>query len=762
MTHLATTHSTTKSSPWSFLLWLALLAVLCLRASFTESPLTPTTDPAQPLSNEGYSIILSSALLAIAGLWWLGCALRRQWTWRPVGSGLGILLFALATAIGIKVASHTRNAVTDAVTMLAAMAAGLVLVQLLDRPHRVRITLAVLAALGTVQLYQCSEQATSSNAMLIEQYEKDPAGQLSALGIEPGSFQQSLYEHRLYSKDIRGFFLTSNSAGSFLLLCLAAAVALTVQTRSIAPGSNRTMAIVLLGLIIAALLAAMAIVQSKGAIGAMVIGVGLFLAWRWFGGWIFKRRTILTIAIVFSILLGVGAIIHTGLQQGRLPGGNSTLVRWQYWQSACQMIGDHPLTGVGGGNFGTHYPRYKLPEALETVQDPHNFVLSMLAQTGPLGLLGFLLAIGWPIVRDRYRSGASPVSSVPEMKPASPLPMILAGAFLCAVLLFIRPFFVAAETVEGDKQWFLYVYLYLTPAIVFACALLIVGAAAHRVQSDTRTDETATVILDCGIIAVLVANLVDFAIFEPGVWTALWILLACRITMRPSQPIHLYRSPITVRVLMVASLVIVGRGYGEWIFKPVVLGGQQAQAAMRASTAKESLTRLNAVVNIDPLNPDLPRLYGNALLQFSAETDQEQIRKAIAAFILSAMRNPDSFKAYERLSRAYEQLARSQSGDEKTASLRHALAWADKTLDRYPACDRELLLRAQLAEQLGRNDLALRDYCRAVQIEDAYRVQFRTMYPTRPMVSRLGEKNYKDAKSRISELAKTSSVPSNP
>ncbi len=754
--------NTRTTEIFHFLLWLGILAVLCLRATFTESPLTPTTDPAQPLSNEGYSIILSSALLAIAGLWWLGCALRRQWTWRPVGSGLGILLFALAAGVGIKVASHTRNAVTDAVTMLAAMAAGLVLVQLLDRPHRVRITLAVLAVLGAVQLYQCSEQATSSNAMLIEQYEKDPAGQLSALGIEPGSFQHSLYEHRLYSKDIRGFFLTSNSAGSFLLLCLAAALALIVQTRLITPASNRTMAIVLLGLIIAALLAAMAIVQSKGAIGAMLVGVGLFLAWRWFGGWIFQRRIILTIAIVFSIFLGLGAIIHTGLKQGRLPGGNSTLVRGQYWTATAQLIADHPLTGVGGGNFGTHYPRYKLPEALETVQDPHNFVLSVLAQYGPLGLLAFLLAIGWPIIRDRYRCRASPESSVPEMKPASSLPMILAGAFLCAVLLIVRPFFVAAETVEGDEQWFLYVYLYLTPAIVFACALLIVGAATHRIGSDENSGETAAAILDCGIVAVLVANLVDFAIFEPGVWTVLWVLLACRIAMRPSSPPRIYRSSIPIRILMVASLVIVGRGIGEWIVKPAVSSGQFVQEAMRNPNPKVSLQWLEAAVSKDPLNPDLPRLLGNARLQFAAEKDAEQIHKAIAAFTLSAMRNPDSFKAYERLARAYEQLARTQTGDEKIASLRHALAWADKTLECYPACDRILFLRAQLAEQLGRNDLALRDYRHAVQIEDAYRVQFRVMYPARPMVSRLGEKNYRDAKSRISEIEKSNTAPSTP
>ena len=239
---------------------------------------------------------------------------------------------------------------------------------------------------------------------------------------------------------------------------------------------------------------------------------------------------------MFSVFLGVGAIIHTGLQKGRLPGGNSMLVRGQYWTATAQMIADHPLTGVGGGNFGTHYPRYKLPESLETIQDPHNFVLSVLAQYGPLGLLGFLLAIGWPIVRDRYRLRASPPQTDPDTKPASPLAMILAGAVLCAVLLLVRPFFVATQAVEGEKQWFLYVYLYLTPAIVFACALLIVGAAIHRVHSDTRADDTATVILDCGIVAVLVANLVDFAIFEPGIWTALWVLLACRIAMRPSQP----------------------------------------------------------------------------------------------------------------------------------------------------------------------------------------------------------------------------------
>ncbi len=761
MTRLKRNPAVIGSSVWTSLLWLALLAVLCLRASFTESPLAPTTDASQPLTHEAYSIILSSSLLAVAGLWWLGCAMRRQWTWRPVGSGLGVLLFALAAAIGVKVASHTRNAVTDAVTMLAAMTAGMVLVQLLDRPYRVRITLAVLVALGAVQLYQCSEQATSSNAMLIEQYEKDPGAQLAALGIEPGSFQHSLYEHRLYSRDIRGFFLTSNSAGSFLLLCLAAVLALLAQTRSIAPASNRVLAQALLSLMTLAILAAIAITFSKGAIGAMVIGVGLFLAWRWYREWIFRRRVILTFAIAFSVFLAVGAILYAGLQRGRLPGGNSMLVRWQYWTASTEMIRDHPLVGVGGGNFGIQYPRYKAPEALETVQDPHNFVLSLLAQYGPLGLLGFLLAIGWPIVRDRYRS-VPPIRSDPSSTPTHPPAMLLIGVVLCVVLLAIRPFFVAAEPVEGDYNLYLYIYLYLIPTLVFVCAMLILCVSIHRIVPEHGSCDTATAILDCGIVAVLIANLVDFAIFEPGIWTALWIVFACRIAMRPWQPPRLFRSPFPVRIGMVAAMVVAFGGYREWVFEPVVNGGRQVQAAMRVPDPKESLSLLEPVVNIDPLNPDLPRMLGNARLQFAPDTDQEQIRKAIAAYTLSAMRNPDSFKAYERLARAYERLAHTQTVDAKIVSLQQSLVWADKTLECYPACDRILFLRAELNERLGHRDRALADYRRSVEIEDAYRAQFRVMYPARTMVSRLGEKNYNDAKSRISELEKASSTPSNP
>ena len=56
------------------------------------------------------------------------------------------------------------------------------------------------------------------------------------------------------------------------------------------------------------------------------------------------------------------------------------------------MIGDHPWFGCGPGNFQSYYTRYKVPEASETIADPHNFLLEIAATAGLPSLVLFLLA----------------------------------------------------------------------------------------------------------------------------------------------------------------------------------------------------------------------------------------------------------------------------------------------------------------------------------------------------------------------------------
>jgi len=70
----------------------------------------------------------------------------------------------------------------------------------------------------------------------------------------------------------------------------------------------------------------------------------------------------------------------------------------------------------------------------------------------------------------------------------------------------------------------------------------------------------------------------------------------------------------------------------------------------------------------------------------------------------------------------------------------------------YPG-DAELHLKlAQIADDLGRTDLALKNCKIAVQIEDGFREQFKLMYPGRKVLSRLNEDKYFSATQRIKDL----------
>ncbi|MCJ7692073.1 MAG: hypothetical protein MUO22_01490, partial [Sedimentisphaerales bacterium] len=60
---------------------------------------------------------------------------------------------------------------------------------------------------------------------------------------------------------------------------------------------------------------------------------------------------------------------------------------------------------------------------------------------------------------------------------------------------------------------------------------------------------------------------------------------------------------------------------------------------------------------------------------------------------------------------------------------------------------------AQIAEKLNETDIALAQYKKAIEIEDAYRNQFRIMYPDRKVFSRLGELKYQNAKQKITQLS---------
>ncbi len=133
-------------------------------------------------------------------------------------------------------------------------------------------------------------------------------------------------------------------------------------------------------------------------------------------------------------------------QWTRLQGGNdqSISARLGLFQSALRQGSEHPLTGVGPGNFGDFYLLERPPES-ETLralprrpENPHNQTLQILAETGLPGLLCWLTylfqvawhywrhpspkAAAWAILIVAGASNSYPLSIWPMLVALTPTP----------------------------------------------------------------------------------------------------------------------------------------------------------------------------------------------------------------------------------------------------------------------------------------------------------------------------------------------------
>jgi hypothetical protein len=186
-----------KSSWLERLIFMVVLAVLVLRGTYSESPGTDTIDPAQVLTNEGFSLIISMVLLVCVSLWLVSSLLRKPYRWRKTGLLIGLELLVIGMFLSGKAASNIRAAVSESFILIVPVIVAVMMIQLIRNRVQIRLVLLVIVTLGLCNAYQCFDQFSSGNQMMVEQYEQNPDGQLERLNIEKGSFEHFLYEHRL-------------------------------------------------------------------------------------------------------------------------------------------------------------------------------------------------------------------------------------------------------------------------------------------------------------------------------------------------------------------------------------------------------------------------------------------------------------------------------------------------------------------------------------------------------------------------------------
>lgn len=89
------------------------------------------------------------------------------------------------------------------------------------------------------------------------------------------------------------------------------------------------------------------------------------------------------------------------------PDNFAAVERMAHWQAGWYMWEDHPLLGVGAGNFNERYDDYYVREGLRFSRGhAHNYYIHTLAETGVVGLVAYLTLIGslgglalWTVLR---------------------------------------------------------------------------------------------------------------------------------------------------------------------------------------------------------------------------------------------------------------------------------------------------------------------------------------------------------------------------
>jgi len=697
MTKMQTNSDYSKSKTQVLFEYISLTLCLCviaIRITLTEGPVTSTSFLPANLWDNVYSLTISTGLFFGFLFWFIGNLATRKFAYRSTGIEIGLCIFCIAAVIACFAASDKRLAITSFATFLAPVIMAILLVQILDSDSKIKLLLCVIVASAVVSAYQSTEQFFSSNQMTIEKYEENPQAILEPLGIEQNTFQHFLFEHRLYSRGIRGFFTTRNSAGTFLLMASFAALVLSIERfknrKSDISGKSN---LYRCGAVIMFILFALVLTKSKGAILGFLFAAALFVMFLLFGTRLKALNKIILIACLLIFIASGCFVVWYGMTHDRMPGGNSMLVRWQYWNASAKMYTENPLTGVGPGNFKIFYPHYKPAGALESVADPHNFPLSILTQYGPLGLVGFLMMIFAPLWKINPSSGNQNQESKIERESFKTLTVTFL-IIISAAMLLIRPLFMRASPKNAVEVLYMIFNLYIAPIAAFIIGFWLLVAESETAAISYRLkDKYISYALFCAVSGVMLHNLIDFAIFEPPVFTAFWALIACLIATDARQnkrKLYVLKTAPAVNVLMGIIILTANCVFYAYVLAPVVKSTVANREVQRAiSNGQTELTHilLTDSAEYDQLDPTALNMNGCLYLQHYFETNGKQ----------------------------------------------------PKLLEK--------------AKKLSQTDDAIAHYKKAIEIEDSFRKQFKTMYPEWETISRLGEDKYQLAIKNLKKLS---------
>lgn len=432
---------------------------------------------------------------------------------------------------------HQRVGSAWAASALAALA-----LWRLGRDPRLR-AVALAALLGFIVLLALkgAAQVLIEHPATVADFQRSKDRIFAASGWTPESAMARAYERRLVQNEATGWFGLSNVYASFAAFGTLAWTGLALAAWP-STARARTPALARAALVLPPLAsaAALAMAQSKGGLGALLIGTFAWGAWA-----LIARRTapsrpaicLLTPALVALTLAGVVARGLIGERLGEL----SILFRWFYMQAAIRIatgfdgpdipketlgparVGD-PWLGVGPDGFKDAYLVAKNPLSPEEVASPHSILFDWWACLGVFGLLWaavFVVALVLIGTRALQPSVAPAPSNAPPAPPTAGADREnatraliravcgIAAAAILGTLLAARGAIdetAAGVAILGLIAWCLTGALALPPLLASAGpARLGLAAAAAALAVHGQIEVTGSHPSSCGLFLALIA-----------------------------------------------------------------------------------------------------------------------------------------------------------------------------------------------------------------------------------------------------------------
>jgi|GEM_PF-729736 len=442
------------------------------------------------------------------------CAVTRSWACR-LGLGLGIL--ALASTLW---ASDQFGAMVSAAHFFSAMTLIWAAAQIVTTWQRFRLVAAVCAGLLAVCIVQAVMWRFVEMPATLANFEHNRVEFLRQMGWQPGDFAARQFENKIKNMEMLGFDASANSFAALMVLLLGVTAGLIIQrAKDGQPRAAAGMAalIPLTGWILF-------YTQSKAAFFTpLIIGVILTVIWKFRAGLAEHSLRLFGMAGIV-VLIGTAATIGYGIAFGRLPTA-SLFFRWRYWVAAARMHMAFPFLGVGWNNFGAHYLQYRLTDAAEEVQDPHNFVLRFITE---LGMIGGMLAIAW-LGRLWWEMTvkAKPNHANDPLRGTIGWIALIAGAGMLLALVAASDFSQGLDAVVME----------VLKRLLFFCVLMLVGslaaiASVRDMRIDSRPAEWVLYAALASLAAFFIHNLIEFSLFETGPLMVFAMVAGSAIGMR--------------------------------------------------------------------------------------------------------------------------------------------------------------------------------------------------------------------------------------